>query len=87
MEELESLEACATGLGQNEILPIITTPLARYKQEISTILHRLYAEMGITVLLVEQKLHFTRAVADRFAIKDWGRVVVSESIEKLNERR
>lgn len=54
-------------------------------QEIGTIIHRLCAEMGITVLLVEQKLHFTRAVADRFAIMDRGRVVASEAIEKLNE--
>jgi urea transport system ATP-binding protein len=55
-------------------------------QEIGAIIQRLCAEMGITVLLVEQKLNFTRAVADRFAIMDRGRVVVSEEIERLDDR-
>jgi len=41
--------------------------------------------MGITVLLVEQKLHFTRAVADRFTILDRGRVVAGETIDRLDE--
>lgn len=55
-------------------------------QEIGAIIRRLCTDMGITVLLVEQKLFFTRAMADRFAIMDRGRVVVSETIERLNDR-
>jgi len=55
-------------------------------QEIGAIVRRLCAELGITVLLVEQKLGFTRAVADRFAIMDRGRVVVTEEIAQLDER-
>ncbi|MBI5551324.1 MAG: ATP-binding cassette domain-containing protein, partial [Desulfobacterales bacterium] len=55
-------------------------------QEIGAIVRRLCAELGITVLLVEQKLHFTRMVADRFAIMDRGRVVVTEEIAQLDDR-
>lgn len=55
-------------------------------QEIGSIIERLCNDLGMTVLLVEQKLHFTRAVADRFTILDRGRVVVSDSIEKLDDR-
>jgi urea transport system ATP-binding protein len=55
-------------------------------QEIGTIIGRLIADLGMTVLLVEQKIHFTRAVADRFTILDRGRVIVSDSIEKLDDR-
>jgi urea transport system ATP-binding protein len=55
-------------------------------QEIGAIVRRLCAELGITVLLVEQKLHFTRTVADRFAIMDRGRVVVTEEIAQLDDR-
>lgn len=55
-------------------------------QEIGAIIQRLCAEMGITVLLVEQKLNFTRSVADRFAIMDRGRVVLTEEIARLDDR-
>ena len=54
-------------------------------QEIGLIIERLCSEMSMTVLLVEQKLHFTRAVANFFTILDRGRVVASESIEKLDD--
>ncbi len=54
-------------------------------QEIGDIIQRLCREMGITVLLVEQKLHFTRAVADRFTILDRGRVVAGETIDRLDD--
>ena len=54
-------------------------------QEIGAIIRRLCTDMGITVLLVEQKLYFTRNVADRFTIMDRGRVVVSEAIEQLDD--
>jgi urea transport system ATP-binding protein len=54
-------------------------------QEIGVIIERLCLEMGMTVLLVEQKLHFTRAVADYFTILDRGRVVAGEVIDKLDD--
>jgi urea transport system ATP-binding protein len=54
-------------------------------QQIGAIIQRLCKQMGITVLLVEQKLQFTRAVADRFAIMDRGRVVAADTIDQLND--
>lgn len=53
--------------------------------EIGSIIQRLCRDMGMTVLLVEQKLHFTRAVADRFTIMDRGRVITSRAIDALDE--
>lgn len=53
--------------------------------EIGVIIGRLCLEMHMTILLVEQKLRFTRAVADRFAIMDRGRIVVEGDIEALND--
>ena len=53
--------------------------------EIGAIIRRLCRDMGMTVLLVEQKLHFTRAVADRFTILDRGRVITSQVIDALDE--
>lgn len=55
-------------------------------QEIGTIIQRLCRELGMTVLLVEQKLCFTQTVADRFTILDRGRVVMSDTIAKLDEK-
>jgi urea transport system ATP-binding protein len=54
-------------------------------QEIGAIIRRLCQEMDMTVLLVEQKLHFTRSVADRFTILDRGRVIASEPIDRLDD--
>jgi urea transport system ATP-binding protein len=54
-------------------------------QEIGAIIRRLCQEMDMTVLLVEQKLHFTRSVADRFTILDRGRVMASEPIDRLDD--
>ena len=54
-------------------------------QEIGAIVRRLCTELDMTVLLVEQKLHFTRAVADRFTILDRGRVITSQPIDRLDE--
>ena len=46
---------------------------------------RLNQEHGLTVLLVEQKLHFARRVADHFRIMEKGRVVVQGEMENLND--
>ncbi len=54
-------------------------------QEIGAIITRLIGEMGMTVLLVEQKLRFVRAVADRFAIMDRGSIVVHGGLEQLDD--
>ena len=54
--------------------------------EIGDIINRLKNEFGITVLLVEQKLPFARAVADSFVILDRGQSVAQGEITKLDEQ-
>ena len=54
-------------------------------QEIGEIIVRLNQELGLTVLLVEQKLHFARQVADSFVILDKGRRVAGGTIEALSD--
>jgi urea transport system ATP-binding protein len=54
-------------------------------QEIGDLILRLNRELGLTVLLVEQKLPFARRVADRFCVMDKGRVVASDSMDKLSD--
>lgn len=53
--------------------------------EIGDLIMRLNREMGLTVLLVEQKLPFARRVADRFCVMDKGRVVASDAMDKLSD--
>ena len=53
--------------------------------EIGDIIRRLNQEIGLTVLLVEQKLPFARRVADRFCILDRGRSVASGAMDELHE--
>ena len=53
--------------------------------EIGSVVRRLNQEMGLTVLLVEQKLPFARKVADRFCLLDRGRAVASGEMPELNE--
>lgn len=54
-------------------------------QEIGDIICKLNTEIGLTVLLVEQKLPFARRVADRFCILDRGRNVSSGVIDDLSD--
>jgi urea transport system ATP-binding protein len=54
-------------------------------QQIGDILMRLNREIGLTVLLVEQKLPFARRVATEVRILDKGRVVVSGGIDALTD--
>ena len=54
-------------------------------QEIGDIILRLNREIGLTVLLVEQKLPFARKVADRFCILDRGRHVAVGEMDQLND--
>ena len=53
--------------------------------QIGTIVRRLNRELGLTVLLVEQKLPFARRVGDRFCLLDRGRVVATGPMDDLNE--
>ena len=54
--------------------------------EIGDIIRRLNREIGLTVLLVEQKLPFARKVGDRFCLLDRGRVVASGAMPQLDEQ-
>jgi urea transport system ATP-binding protein len=54
-------------------------------QEIGDIILRLNREIGLTVLLVEQKLPFARKVADRFCILDRGRHVAEGEMNRLDD--
>lgn len=54
-------------------------------QEIADIVNRLSRDMGLTVLLVEQKLPFARRMGDRFAILDRGRLVATGDMPELGE--
>jgi len=51
--------------------------------EMGDIIVRLNREIGLTVLLEEQKLPFARRVAGQFAILDRGRVVSAGAMGKL----
>jgi urea transport system ATP-binding protein len=53
--------------------------------EIGSIVRRLNQEMGLTVLLVEQKLPFARKVADRFCLVDRGRAVAAGEMADMND--
>jgi urea transport system ATP-binding protein len=54
-------------------------------QEIGDIVRRLIDELGLTVILVEQKLPFARRVADRFLILDRGRLTASGPMPELGD--
>jgi urea transport system ATP-binding protein len=54
-------------------------------QEIGDTIARLNQQMGITVLLVEQKLPLARRVADRFYVLDKGRAVASGAMDELDD--
>lgn len=54
-------------------------------QQIGDIIKKLNREMGLTVLLVEQKLPFARRVGDAFCIMDKGRNVASGQIKELGD--
>jgi len=53
--------------------------------EIGSIVRRLNQDMGLTVLLVEQKLPFARKVADRFCLLDRGRAVAAGEMTEMND--
>lgn len=53
--------------------------------EIGDIIRRLINDLGLTVVLVEQKLPFARRVADRFIILDRGRLMASGAMAELSD--
>jgi urea transport system ATP-binding protein len=53
--------------------------------DIGDIILRLNKELGLTVILVEQKLPFARRVADRFLILDRGRQMADGEMTELND--
>ncbi len=53
--------------------------------EIGDIIRKLNRDIGLTVLLVEQKLPFARKVGDRFCLLDRGRRVADGLMANLNE--
>jgi urea transport system ATP-binding protein len=53
--------------------------------EIGDVILRLNRDLGMTVLLVEQKLPFARRVANQFCAMEKGRIVASGEIRDLNE--
>ena len=53
--------------------------------EIGDIITRLNKEIGLTVLLVEQKLPFARRVGDHFCILDRGRSVAEGKMSEMND--
>jgi urea transport system ATP-binding protein len=53
--------------------------------EIGEIIRRLMDELGLTVILVEQKLPFARRVGDRFAILDRGRLKAEGAMDELSD--
>ena len=54
-------------------------------QEIGDIIKRLTVEIGLTVLLVEQKLPIVRRIANNFVILDRGRNAVAGEIDALSD--
>lgn len=53
--------------------------------EIGDIIRKLNKDIGLTVLLVEQKLPFARKVGDRFCILDRGRRVAEGEMHRLDD--
>lgn len=64
----------------------VSPPAMEIKAEIHDSIARIHQELGVTVLLVEQKLPFARKVADQFCIMDRGRSVVSGAMSELGEK-
>jgi urea transport system ATP-binding protein len=81
--------AIARALVVNPSLLILDEPTEGIQpnivQEIGDIIRMLNEKMGLTVLLVEQKLPFARKVGDRFCILDRGRRVAEGSMDQLKD--
>ena len=82
--------AIARALGIDPKLLILDEPTEGIQpnivQEIGNIINQLSTEIGLTVLLVEQKLPIVRRIADNFAILDRGRKVAEGHIDDLSDQ-
>lgn len=82
--------AIARALVVNPSLLILDEPTEGIQpnivQEIGDIIRKLNCELGLTVLLVEQKLPFARKVGDNFCLLDRGRAVAKGEMKHLNEQ-
>jgi urea transport system ATP-binding protein len=65
--------------------PARTGTDGQIRNEVHEAIAAINHELGVTVLLVEQKLPFARKVADRFFIMDRGRGVAAGTMNELNE--
>ncbi|WP_025471664.1 ATP-binding cassette domain-containing protein, partial [Yersinia pestis] len=54
-------------------------------EDISTVLHQLSRNLGMTLLLVEHRLPFIQHIADRFCLMAGGRNVAQGTLDQLNE--
>ncbi|HIQ53169.1 MULTISPECIES: urea ABC transporter ATP-binding subunit UrtE [Halopseudomonas] len=54
-------------------------------RDISDVIRKLNTELGLTVLLVEQKLPFARRAAESFFIMERGRMVANGPMDDLND--
>ena len=54
-------------------------------RDISDVIRKLNTELGLTVLLVEQKLPFARRAAENFFIMERGRMVANGPMDELND--
>ena len=67
----------------------IATPLLKTNEEVKDAVRdgiiKIKEELGVTILIVEQKLPFARKVADQFFIMDRGRGVASGAMTELND--
>lgn len=61
----------------------IALPEVNVSGEVHNAIAKINHELGVTVLLVEQKLPFARKVADQFCIMDRGRSVTSGAMQDL----
>ena len=81
--------AIARALGVDPKLLILDEPTEGIQpnivQEIGNIIKQLSEDIGLTVLLVEQKLPIVRRIADNFAILDRGRKAASGQISELSD--
>ena len=67
----------------------ITTPLLKTgedaRDDVRDGIIKIKQELGVTILIVEQKLPFARKVSDQFFIMDRGRGVATGAMADLNE--
>ena len=54
-------------------------------QFIGDTIEMLNQELGLTVLLVEQKLYFAQRLADHFAIMEKGRIIANGALSDLTD--